>query len=72
MREVSLVVQKLPPANREILTVLIRHLSKVSVLHVCAVVIEEEWRQKQRQWSSRLFGGRIYWILSRTSYFALG
>ena len=38
MREVSLVVQKLPPANREILTVLIRHLSKVSVQYCMSTV----------------------------------
>ena len=32
--------------------------------------IEEGWREKQRQRSSRLFGGRFCSIPCRTSYFA--
>ena len=32
--------------------------------------IEEGWREKQRQRSSRLFGGRIYSIPCRASCFA--
>jgi rhodanese-related sulfurtransferase len=46
LREIRHVVQQLPPANREILTVLIRHLSKVRIglSHTVAYLSSKEIR----------------------------
>ena len=40
------------------------------LLNLFGALIKEGWRQKQRQRSSRLFGGKIYSIPCRTSCFA--